>query len=110
MSKTERLSQRMEKLLKELRVNHRGPKLWLLSPSELARFHDWQAQRSKTIEQYPPGAFFEALLNGTAVELPDLPADLKRALQLSEPPEIPVDASLSEAFKIYARHANLTGI
>lgn len=111
MSKTERLSQKMEKLLKELRANHHGPKLWLLSPSEIARYRDWQTQCSEIISQYPPGGYYEAILNETAVELPELPRDIAEALGLDgEPPTIPADASLSEAFEIYARNAKLTGI
>ena len=101
---------RVENMTDEAIRRHHGPKLWLLTESQSARYRDWQALRLKIIEQYPPGAFFEAFLNGTAVELPELPADLKRALQLSEPPIIPADASLSEAFEIYARHSKLTGI
>ena len=101
MSKTERLSQKMEKLLKELRANHHGPKLWLLTESQLAQYRDWQARRSLITDQYPPGKYYEALLNGSAAQLPELPADLERALQLSEQPTIPADATEQEAYSIW---------
>lgn len=101
MSSFAQISKRLDRAVATAVSRHQGPKLWLLSPAQLTRYQDWQARCSKILEQYKPGSFFEAYLNGTAVELPELPADLARALQISPAPSIPLNSTETEAYRIY---------
>lgn len=107
MTKLAEISKRLDRAVASAVDRHRGPRLWLLSSVQLEHYKAWQTQQSNRMAQYEgeygPGSYYEAVLNGS-VKPVELPQHIRRALKMTEPPIIPKNASISEAYEIYVSY------